>query len=82
MMKQDTFKALIVDQENDQTRASIREIGLDSLPPGDVLLSVAYSGLNYKDGLAVTGQAKVLRLSRQILQGKIRGRTVVDLRSE
>lgn len=40
---------------------AIRELGPDALPEGDVLVSVAYSSLNYKDGLAVTGKAKVLR---------------------
>lgn len=57
----DTFKALVVDQKEDQTEVAIQELGPDSLPKGDVLVSVAYSSLNYKDGLAVTGKAKVLR---------------------
>ncbi|HVC25629.1 MAG TPA: MDR family oxidoreductase [Acidimicrobiales bacterium] len=33
----------------------------DDLPPGDVTVDVAYSSLNYKDGLAVTGRAKIAR---------------------
>jgi len=55
------FKALIVDQTDGKTEAAVQELGPDDLPQGDVLLSVAYSSLNYKDGLAVTGKAKVLR---------------------
>jgi acrylyl-CoA reductase (NADPH) len=39
----------------------VREAGRDELPDGDVLISVAYSCLNYKDGLAVTGQGKIIR---------------------
>lgn len=31
------------------------------LPEGDVLVDVAYSSLNYKDGLAVTGLGKIIR---------------------
>jgi acrylyl-CoA reductase (NADPH) len=31
------------------------------LPEGDVLIQVAYSDLNYKDGLAITGRGKVVR---------------------
>jgi acrylyl-CoA reductase (NADPH) len=33
----------------------------ESLPDGEVLVKVAYSSLNYKDGLAVTGRGKVIR---------------------
>lgn len=55
------FKALMVDQKEGQTIAEIQELDVDALPEGDVLLSVAYSSLNYKDGLAVTGKARVLR---------------------
>ena len=57
----DKFKALMVDQIDGETQATIQELGRDALPDGDVTLSVAYSSLNYKDGLAVTGTAKVLR---------------------
>ena len=31
------------------------------LPEGDVLLDVLYSGLNYKDALAITGRGKIVR---------------------
>src|SRR5580700_7889111 len=51
----------MVDQKDGDTQAAIQTLDLDALPAGDVTLSVAYSSLNYKDGLAVTGKAKVLR---------------------
>jgi acrylyl-CoA reductase (NADPH) len=57
----DTFRALMVDQQDGETTATVQNLGPDALPAGDVLLSVAYSSLNYKDGLAITGKAKVLR---------------------
>ena len=57
----DTFRALLVDQQNGGTTATVQRLGSDALPKGDVLLSVAYSSLNYKDGLAINGKAKVLR---------------------
>jgi acrylyl-CoA reductase (NADPH) len=57
----DKFKALMVDQKEGETQVTTQELGLEALPAGDVTLSVAYSSLNYKDGLAVTGKAKVLR---------------------
>ncbi|MGB3541649.1 alcohol dehydrogenase catalytic domain-containing protein, partial [Rubrivirga sp.] len=41
--------------------ASVLEVDDSDLPDGDVDLEVAYSSLNYKDGLAVTGQGKIVR---------------------
>src|SRR5713101_8462436 len=56
-----TFKALLATQENGKFAASIQEISSDMLPFGEVLVRVAYSSLNYKDGLAVTGRPGVIR---------------------
>ncbi len=56
-----TFKALLATQENGKFAASIQEIPSDMLPFGEVLVRVAYSSLNYKDGLAVTGRPGVIR---------------------
>ncbi|RIH88151.1 Acrylyl-CoA reductase AcuI [Meiothermus luteus] len=55
-----TFRALVVESSDPQS-ARIRQASLDELPPGDVLVRVAYSSLNYKDGLAITGAGKVIR---------------------
>jgi acrylyl-CoA reductase (NADPH) len=41
--------------------AQFLDLGDDDLPDGDVIVDVAYSSLNYKDGLAVTGQVKIAR---------------------
>lgn len=59
-MSGETFKALVVDQAG-ENRASLQQLRKDQLPAGDVLVRVAYSTVNYKDGLAVTGQGKILR---------------------
>jgi acrylyl-CoA reductase (NADPH) len=56
-----TFKALLATNENGKFAASIQQIPLSVLPPGEVLVRVAYSSLNYKDGLAVTGKPGVIR---------------------
>lgn len=56
-----TFKALLAEQKDGATQVAIREVNLADLPAGEVLVKVAYSSLNYKDGLAVTGQGKVIR---------------------
>jgi len=55
------FRALIADQKDSQFTASIQEIDQSALPFGEVLVRVAYSSLNYKDGLAVTGKPGVIR---------------------
>jgi acrylyl-CoA reductase (NADPH) len=44
-----------------QVAASVETITLDDLPPGDVLIRVAYSSLNYKDALACQGHPGVVR---------------------
>jgi acrylyl-CoA reductase (NADPH) len=56
-----TFKGLLATQENGKFAASIQEIPREMLPFGEVLVRVAYSSLNYKDGLAVTGRPGVIR---------------------
>ncbi len=60
-MSKDRFRALIVNQMEGQTQASFQELERDALPPGEVLVEVAFSSLNYKDGLAVTSRGKVVR---------------------
>jgi acrylyl-CoA reductase (NADPH) len=56
-----TFKALLATNENGKFAAAIQQIPLGDLPPGEVLVRVEYSSLNYKDGLAVTGKPGVIR---------------------
>src|SRR5512140_836369 len=55
------FRALLASQVDGKTHVAFQELGLDQLPPGDVLVKVAYSSLNYKDGLCVTGKPGVMR---------------------
>ena len=51
------FKAFYLDGKE----AGFRELTTSDLQDGDVLVSVEYSSLNYKDGLAITGKGKVVR---------------------
>ncbi|BAJ00212.1 acrylyl-CoA reductase (NADPH) [Shewanella violacea] len=55
------FKALVLTQEGKKTLANIIQIQESDLPEGEVLVDVAYSSLNYKDGLAVTGTGRLIR---------------------
>jgi acrylyl-CoA reductase (NADPH) len=60
-MSDDTFAALVLEQRDGQTHAAVQDLRVSALPAGDVLVAVAYSSLNYKDGLAITGRGKIIR---------------------
>ena len=55
------FRALRVDRTEDGFQWAVVDLTDDDLPEGDVLVDVEYSTVNYKDGLAVTDTAPVLR---------------------
>ena len=48
-------------QADGKTQVGFENLTLDQLPAGDLLVKVAYSSLNYKDGLMVTGKPGVIR---------------------
>ncbi len=56
-----TFKALRVHRGEGGTRARFDTVSLADLTPGEVVIRVAYSCVNYKDALAVTGKAPITR---------------------
>lgn len=55
------FRALILDDSEGQLRCSFGELSESDLPPGEVLIGVSHSSVNYKDGLAVTGKGRIAR---------------------
>jgi putative YhdH/YhfP family quinone oxidoreductase len=56
------FKALVVDKTPDKLFVrDIRTRKIDDLPPGDLVVRVRYSSLNYKDALSATGHPGVTR---------------------
>lgn len=55
------FKALVLNQQDNHTVASVEQLDEFVLPAGDVVVGVEYSSLNYKDGLAITGKGKIIR---------------------
>jgi acrylyl-CoA reductase (NADPH) len=57
----DPFRAVILEKTEENIRASVKQLPAKSLLDGDVLVSVAYSSLNYKDALAVTNRGKIVR---------------------
>lgn len=55
------FKAIVVDKTEAGVSAQVKDIDLAALSDGDVTVAVDYSTINYKDGLAITGSAPILR---------------------
>src|SRR5712671_3174509 len=56
-----TFRAIRVDKAEKATAVALTQFDEAELMEGDVSLRVEWSALNYKDGLAVTGKAPVVR---------------------
>lgn len=56
-----SFQAIRVQQGPGGRFARIQAVTLDELTPGEVVIRVAYSCLNYKDALAVTGKGSIAR---------------------
>ncbi len=54
------FKAYRLTEADKKMRAEFVECTLDDLDPGEVVVRVAYSDVNYKDALAATGKGKIL----------------------
>jgi acrylyl-CoA reductase (NADPH) len=55
------FKAFRIHSEGGRIVARFDEITLADLSPGEVVVRVSHSGINYKDALAATGAGKILR---------------------
>ncbi len=61
-MENQTFKAMVVKETEDKNYTrEITDKSVNELPPGDVLIKVKYSSLNYKDALSASGNKGVTR---------------------
>ncbi|WP_322795144.1 acryloyl-CoA reductase [Tepidiforma sp.] len=56
-----TYRALVVDKQADQFWVAVRDLSEADLPPGDVTIRVHWSSINYKDGLALSPNGRVIR---------------------
>ena len=56
-----TFRAFRVHERDGGYEARLDDIGLDDLSEGEVTIRCAWSGINYKDALAVTGKGRIMR---------------------
>lgn len=57
----ESFQALVVDKTESSFSVAFNSISLEDLPAGEVVIKVAYSSVNYKDGLASIPNGKILR---------------------
>ena len=55
------FRAYRIDNEDGNITAGFRELSIDELTDGDVVIRVSHSTINYKDALAATGAGRILR---------------------
>lgn len=58
---EENFKALVVNKTETDFSVQIQPLVFNDLPNGNVLIKVAYSSINYKDGLAATPNGKIVR---------------------
>ncbi len=75
------FKGVLIHKDSNGYRAHMTSISESQLPEGDVTIAVAYSSLNYKDGLAITGKAPVVRQFPMVPGIDLAG-TVLESKSE
>ena len=57
----DKFKVYRLREQERKVVAAFEQASIDDLDPGEVVVRVAYSGVNYKDALAATGAGRIIR---------------------
>lgn len=77
----DSFTAMVVDTVDGKQHAGFRQLTLADLPDHDVLVEVAFSTVNYKDGLALSGKGRIARRTPMVGGIDLAG-VVVESRSD
>ncbi len=77
-----TFTALLIQEHEGKAHSVFQQLSLDDLPDHDVLVEVQYSALNYKDGLALSGNRSKVARSLPMVGGIDLAGTVVESRSD
>jgi len=65
----DKFKAYRLREADKKVSGAFEQMDIDELDQGEVVIRVAYSGVNYKDALAATGKGRGRVLGRALQQG-------------
>jgi acrylyl-CoA reductase (NADPH) len=60
-MTDSSFSALVLEEKDDKVTHAVQPITDADLPEGDVTVAVAYSTVNYKDGMVVNGIGRLVR---------------------
>lgn len=55
------INGILIEKTEESQTTALRQIESEDLPEGDVLVDIAWSTLNYKDALAITGSSPVVR---------------------
>ncbi len=71
-----SFRALLSEGVRKDYRTDFKQMTDDALPPGEVLIDVVYSSLNFKDGLAVTGRGDIIKRFPMVCGIDLAGRVV------
>ncbi|WP_304457956.1 acrylyl-CoA reductase family protein [Alicyclobacillus sendaiensis] len=70
------FRAYMVEQDGQTHRSGVRELTLDQLPEGDVLIRVRYSSVNYKDGICSQPASRLVTRYPMVLGIDLAGEVV------
>lgn len=77
------FKALWINKDENGYTTVVKDLEDSALPEGDVTVDVEFSGMNYKDALAITGKGPVVRKFPMVpgidLVGKVQASTHPEL---
>ncbi|PWC53774.1 MDR family oxidoreductase [Azospirillum sp. TSO22-1] len=76
----DSFTAFVIEDADGKPKGGFKQLTLADLPDNDVLVEVAYSTVNYKDGLAASGKGRIARKMPMVGGIDLSG-TVVESRS-
>ena len=71
------FRAFVATRDDDAVRREVRQVDCADLPDGDVVIRVAWSSVNFKDGLATIPKGQVARIS-PLIPGIDMAGTVVE----
>lgn len=76
-----TFPAVVIEEVQGKATTVFKQLALSDLPDHDTLVEIQYSGLNYKDGLALTGNQNKVARSLPMVAGIDLAGKVVECRS-
>lgn len=74
----DTIRAYVAERDGDEVVAGVRDLPISELGPGEVTIRVAWSSVNYKDGLAAKPDGRVAGISPLVLGVDLSGKVIAS----